>query len=71
MKNNALWLGLVLAAAILFSGEAQARDFNAGPIWSNSDAKRKCPRVCAAHRYKWNGQWRTTIRGKMSVCGCR
>lgn len=42
----------------------------AGPIWSNEDAKKKCPVVCAAHLGKWNGQWRTIVEGQMSVCEC-
>ena len=42
---------------------------NAGPIWNQADANNTCPRTCAAPR-KWNGQWRTTVPNKMSVCGC-
>lgn len=42
---------------------------NAGPIWNASDANAKCPKLCGAPS-KWNGQWRTTVPGKMSVCDC-
>lgn len=45
-------------------------DFEAGPIWDNEDAKGKCPKTCEANHGSWNGQWRTTVWGKMSVCGC-
>lgn len=44
------------------------RDVEAGPLFSNADAARKCPAVCAPGR--WNGQWVTTVPGRMSVCGC-
>jgi len=45
-----------------------ARDVEAGPLFSNADAARKCPAVCGPGR--WNGQWATTVPGRMSVCGC-
>jgi len=41
----------------------------AGPIWNNDDAKSKCPVAAYAAEKTWNGQWATTIPGKMSVCG--
>jgi hypothetical protein len=40
----------------------------AGPIWNQGEAKGKCD--AAAGKVKWNGQWTTTVPGKMSVCGC-
>jgi len=40
------------------------------PISSNADAKGKCESVCKAFG-GWNGNWLTTIPGKMSVCGCK
>jgi hypothetical protein len=46
------------------------QDVNAGPIWSNPDAQGKCPAVCADVARTWNGQWKTTQQGVMSVCGC-
>jgi hypothetical protein len=47
------------------------QDVNAGPIWNNNDAKNKCPKVCGnSGNSIWNGQWKTTIPGQMSVCGC-
>lgn len=45
-------------------------DAQAGPIWDNTDAQSKCPLVCPNYSSKWNGQWRTTVPGQMSVCGC-
>lgn len=44
-------------------------DVPAGPIWNNDDAQIKCPVAAAAAGGTWNGQWVTTIPGKMSVCG--
>ena len=43
----------------------------AGPIWSQSDAQRKCPEVAKANGAQWTGQWKTTVPGKMSVCELR
>jgi predicted amidohydrolase len=45
-------------------------DASAGPIWNNGDAGGKCPPTCNAYKASWNGQWKTTIPGQMSVCGC-
>ncbi|MEM1008440.1 MAG: mannan-binding lectin [Myxococcota bacterium] len=39
-------------------------------MWNNNDAKKKCPMVCKRKSTSWNGQWKTTVRGKVSVCGC-
>jgi hypothetical protein len=52
------------------SAFAQARDLEAGPIWNQRGAMERCPQVCGASQATWNGQWRTTMRGRMSVCGC-
>jgi hypothetical protein len=49
---------------------SSCQDINAGPIWSNTDAQGKCPNVCADVARTWNGQWKTTQPGVMSVCGC-
>lgn len=46
----------------------QAREVEAGPLWNQRDAEGKCPRVCAPGA--WNGQWRTTVPNRMSVCAC-
>jgi predicted amidohydrolase len=45
-------------------------DAKAGPIWNNPDAPGKCPSTCSAYSSTWNGQWKTTEPGQMSVCGC-
>ncbi|MCT8970467.1 mannan-binding lectin [Microbaculum marinisediminis] len=58
-------VGVVAAAPVL------ARDINAGPIWSDQDARNKCPSVCAGAGGAWNGSWHTTAPGRMSVCSCR
>lgn len=48
-----------------------AWDVKAGPIWNNTDAQTRCPTVCTnASGGTWNGNWTTTIPGKMSVCNC-
>ncbi|MGH7752910.1 MAG: multicopper oxidase domain-containing protein, partial [Gemmatimonadales bacterium] len=52
------------------SGLGGPTDRPAGPIWSNDDAKVKCPKACLADNATWNGQWKTTIPDKLSVCGC-
>jgi Mannan-binding protein len=62
-------LSFALVAGLASTAFAQARDVNAGPIWNQADADAKCPRVCRPPA-RWNGQWRTTVQGKMSVCGC-
>jgi hypothetical protein len=49
---------------------SSCQDINAGPIWSNPDAQGKCPTVCGDAVRTWNGQWKTTQPGVMSVCGC-
>jgi hypothetical protein len=49
---------------------SSCQDVDAGPIWSNPDAQGKCPAVCADVGRTWNGQWKTTQPGVMSVCGC-
>lgn len=73
MKKNIL-LGLsmvaIVSSALLGAATpATAKDVEAGPIWNNNDAKVKCPAATAAINRKWNGQWRTTVTGKASVCG--
>ncbi len=45
-------------------------DVQAGPIWNQRVAEHKCPHVCGRYQAKWTGQWRTTIPGQMSICGC-
>jgi len=45
-----------------------ARDVEVGPIWSQRDAETKCANKARELRGTWNGQWRTTVQGRMSVC---
>ncbi len=40
----------------------------AGPIWNQSDANKKCRTLATQHRAKWTGHWWTTVPGRMSVC---
>ncbi len=44
------------------------RWLEAGPIWNQFDAERKCPDVARRAGAKWTGQWKTTRPGQMSVC---
>jgi hypothetical protein len=46
------------------------RNGHLNPIWSNKDAKKKCPLVCWPFG-GWTGSWLTTIPGRLSVCGCK
>ncbi|WP_197460226.1 mannan-binding lectin [Sphingorhabdus sp. M41] len=50
---------------------SRTRNVNAGPIWSQQDARTKCPAVAASQGGEWTGQWRTTVQGRMSVCEIR
>lgn len=51
-------------------------DLEAGPIWSNEHAQKRCPEVVAewaeenGREAKWTGNWNTTVEGEMSVCNC-
>ena len=58
-------MALAVPAAPVF-----AVDIDAGPIWNNDDAQRKCPAVCGGYR-NWDGNWRTVETGRNSVCTCR
>ncbi|MBV8196811.1 MAG: mannan-binding lectin [Candidatus Eremiobacteraeota bacterium] len=55
----------------LSRSRAEIEAIEAGPIWNQIDAERKCPEVAKANGGIWNGQWRTTVFGKMSVCEVR
>ncbi len=61
-------LAMVLMGVVASSPRADAGDVNAGPIWDNADAQRKCPAVCGDAG--WDGNWHTTAPGVMSVCSC-
>lgn len=65
-----LTLVLSFAAAPVLDGRsvAFAEDREAGPIWNQADAGRKCPQVCSPRR--WTGQWRTVRPNQMSLCNC-
>jgi hypothetical protein len=57
-------------------GEVETFDIEAGPIWSHDNALTRCPEAVAewseenGREARWNGQWKTTVPGEMSVCGC-
>lgn len=48
----------------------QTMRVQAGPIWNDMDATKKCPATCAGQGRTWTGQWVTTVPGRMSVCEC-
>ena len=55
------------------AGLGQCLDVQAGALMNNADAKSKCPTTCknsSSTLSQWNGQWKTTVPGVMSVCGC-
>ncbi len=63
---------IVFPLGVLFTvgvNSASALEVKAGPILSNNEAKSKCLVATAAVGGIWNGQWRTTEPGVMSVCG--
>jgi len=66
---GAALLGIALPSAVW--GQSGTIAVEAGPIWSQSDAQKKCPEVAKANGLAWNGQWRTTVPGRMSVCELR
>lgn len=43
----------------------------AGPLFNQMDAQNKCPGVCQQSGGRaWDGNWKTTQPGRMSVCSC-
>ncbi len=48
----------------------QTMRVQAGPIWNDMDARKKCPATCSGQGRHWTGQWVTTVPGRMSVCEC-
>ncbi|HEV3092639.1 MAG TPA: mannan-binding lectin [Candidatus Cybelea sp.] len=66
-------IGAILLASCLSTASAQSTTISveAGPIWSQSDASTKCPQVAKENGGVWNGQWKTTVPGRMSVCEIR
>lgn len=60
------------------SAKAESFDVEAGPIWDNDHARKRCPEVLAewmkanpGKEAQWTGNWATTVEGEMSVCGLR
>lgn len=70
MKPQFLLVAAASVAVALGSTSAAAKDqeVEAGPIWNQMDADRKCPEVARKAGGTWTGQWRTTVPGRMSVC---
>ncbi len=67
--SHVLSVGTPYSVANKIPVGAQCSDVNTGPIMSNNEAQTICPKACGKF-YNWNGQWRTTVQGKQSVCGC-
>jgi hypothetical protein len=51
--------------------QTRAFSVEAGPIWNNRHAQRRCPTVCSTTNSRWTGHWWTTVWNRMSVCQCR
>ena len=51
-----------------FPPPQRARNVGVGPIWNGNDAATKCNALARRLGGRWNGQWRTTVPGRMSVC---
>ena len=66
MKNY----NIILIISLFLANFANAKDVEAGPIWNNDHAGEVCPNVCRDNYLIWNGNWVTTVPGRMSVCGC-
>jgi hypothetical protein len=49
----------------------EAFRIDAGPIWNQADAQRKCSELADRAGGRWTGQWSTVIQGRMSVCEIR
>ncbi len=76
MKKATLLLTVLIVLILAPGAFAQechpgTADVDAGPIWDQADANKKCPTTCSNNNGTWNGQWKTTVPGKMSVCGCQ
>jgi hypothetical protein len=48
---------------------AGSHDVETGLISSQSEAEQRC-RIACAPPERWNGRWRVTVPGRLSVCGC-
>lgn len=66
LKNlpKIVFIGAALALGALQPAMAEF-DMKAGPILHDNEAKIKCESACSL---KFNGNWVTTVEGKMSIC---
>ena len=65
MKNYQIFF----LVSFILSATGMAKDVEAGPIWNHDHARVVCPNVCRDNYMIWNGNWVTTVPGRMSVCG--
>ncbi|MCY1511623.1 Mannan-binding protein [compost metagenome] len=70
-KSNTIpWASLSHIFDDVMQGQCSSpADVQAGPIFDNTQAAEVCPKVCNS-KGGWNGNWKTTEPGTMSVCGC-
>ncbi len=47
-----------------------SKEIKAGPIYSNRDARKKCPGICLRADATWTGKWHRVSSGVMSACQC-
>ena len=70
MKRAVIFAAMIFAFGLPFSAAQATETLEAGPIWNQQDAEKKCPGVCEKHG-GWTGHWWTTEWSKMSVCQCK
>lgn len=68
------WFVLFLAfSSVVFlkPAVAQTTKVDAGNIFHNIDAQRKCPVACRGAGGTWDGNWRTEFGRGTSTCDCK
>ena len=60
-------VGLALLAGVARAGPV---DVDADIIWSDDDAKGKCPNLCARKSLYWTGNWHKTGWADRPMCVC-
>jgi hypothetical protein len=60
-------VGLTLLAGV---ARADPVDVDADIIWSDDDAKGKCPNLCARKSLYWTGPWQKTGWAERPMCVC-
>jgi len=61
-------VGVAGLGACVTQPVSEKRAVEAGPIWNQADADKKCPEIARKNNATWTGEWWTTVQGQMSVC---